>query len=201
MQKFFAKGRTYAVLGASTSPMKFGNRILKWYIDHGLDVVPINPRAEQVCQLRAFKTLNEYLGVVVGLGAAATSAAAANDHLSVFGGVYVFDALVTEAGVAGYRGDVQGVEIQLQVSGQVTIGIIVVIIIIIIIAIVAIVAVHVRFDQELCFHQEGVQGLCSYARDAVAVGVCALDDVEHVRLEGRLHGVGLGLTVHRAKAE
>lgn len=64
MQKFFAKGRTYAVLGASTSPMKFGNRILKWYIDHGLDVVPINPRAEQVCQLRAFKTLNEYLGSV-----------------------------------------------------------------------------------------------------------------------------------------
>lgn len=41
--------------------MKFGNRILKWYINHGLDIVPINPRAEQVCELRAFKTLNEYL--------------------------------------------------------------------------------------------------------------------------------------------
>lgn len=64
MQAFFAEGRTYAVLGASTSPLKFGNRILRWYIDHRLEVVPINPRAKTVCDLRAFKSLNEYLETI-----------------------------------------------------------------------------------------------------------------------------------------
>lgn len=74
MQKFFASGRKYAVLGASTSPMKFGNRILKWYINHGLDVTPINPRAEKVCDLPAFKTLNEFLGSFKQDGKGAISA-------------------------------------------------------------------------------------------------------------------------------
>lgn len=61
MTTFFRSGRKYAVLGASTSPFKFGNRILKWYIRHDLEVIPINPRADKVCDIKAYKTLNEYL--------------------------------------------------------------------------------------------------------------------------------------------
>lgn len=58
---FFAPGRKYIVLGSSTSPFKFGNRILKWYINHDLDVIPINPNSDIVCGLKAYKSLNEYL--------------------------------------------------------------------------------------------------------------------------------------------
>lgn len=58
---FFKTGRTYVVLGASTAPYKFGNRILKWYISQKLPVVPINPRANTVCGLKAYQTLNAYI--------------------------------------------------------------------------------------------------------------------------------------------
>lgn len=61
MNCFFSQGRKYAVLGASTSPFKFGNKILKWYINHSLEVVPINPKEEKVCNIKAVKTLNEYI--------------------------------------------------------------------------------------------------------------------------------------------
>lgn len=61
MSHFFGSGRKYAVLGASTSPFKFGNRILKWYINHQLPAIPVNPRSDTVLGLKAYKTLNEFL--------------------------------------------------------------------------------------------------------------------------------------------
>lgn len=58
---FFAPGRKYAVLGASTNRGKFGNKILRWYINHKLPVKPINPSAEEVEGVKAYPTLNKYI--------------------------------------------------------------------------------------------------------------------------------------------
>lgn len=63
---FFAPGRKYIVLGSSTSPFKFGNKILRWYINHELDVIPINPKSNIVCGLKAYKSLNDYIKHDVG---------------------------------------------------------------------------------------------------------------------------------------
>ncbi|KAI8824113.1 CoA-binding protein [Fimicolochytrium jonesii] len=40
--RFFQQGR-FAVVGASADPAKFGNKVFRWYLDHKLSVVPINP--------------------------------------------------------------------------------------------------------------------------------------------------------------
>jgi predicted CoA-binding protein len=58
---FFIPGNKYVVLGASTSPFKFGNKILQWYIKNKLPVTPINPSCNQVLNLESYSTLNEYL--------------------------------------------------------------------------------------------------------------------------------------------
>ncbi|KAL2018235.1 hypothetical protein VTK56DRAFT_1142 [Thermocarpiscus australiensis] len=44
MRTFFQSPK-YAVVGASTNTAKFGYKVFKWYVDHGLPVTPINPVA------------------------------------------------------------------------------------------------------------------------------------------------------------
>ncbi|GMG19680.1 unnamed protein product [Ambrosiozyma monospora] len=53
---FFSSKRVYMVLGASSNPKKFGNKVLRWYINHSLPVYPVNPNLEKVCDIKAFKT-------------------------------------------------------------------------------------------------------------------------------------------------
>ena len=63
MHPFFQCSQ-FAVLGASTSPLKFGNRVFKWYLSHSLRVTPINPKAESVLNIPTFNTLNAFLDTV-----------------------------------------------------------------------------------------------------------------------------------------
>ena len=53
--------RAFAVVGASTDRSKFGNKILRWYIDHGLgdSTVPVNPKDAQIESLNAVKSLDD----------------------------------------------------------------------------------------------------------------------------------------------
>ncbi|MGE3165768.1 MAG: CoA-binding protein [Planctomycetota bacterium] len=53
----FLEAETFAVVGASNAPEKFGSKVLAAYIARGLSVVPINPREHEVHGLRAFATL------------------------------------------------------------------------------------------------------------------------------------------------
>ncbi|KAK1755578.1 CoA binding domain-containing protein [Echria macrotheca] len=46
--KTFFESSNFAVVGASTNPDKFGHKIFKWYVTHGLDVKPINPIAKAI---------------------------------------------------------------------------------------------------------------------------------------------------------
>lgn len=45
---FFSPTRQYVVAGASNNPNKFGFKILLWYFNHELNVVPVNPREDLI---------------------------------------------------------------------------------------------------------------------------------------------------------
>ncbi|GAA97126.1 uncharacterized protein L969DRAFT_103009 [Mixia osmundae IAM 14324] len=55
---FFQSG-AYAVVGASSTRTKFGNKVLRWYQDAGLKVTPINPKESEIEGLQVTKTLKE----------------------------------------------------------------------------------------------------------------------------------------------
>jgi len=47
LKTFFSTPR-FAVVGASSDPAKFGNKVFAWYLAHSLPATPINPRAPTV---------------------------------------------------------------------------------------------------------------------------------------------------------
>jgi len=47
MRTFFSSP-TFAVVGASSDPAKFGNKIFAWYTSHSLPVTPINPTSPTI---------------------------------------------------------------------------------------------------------------------------------------------------------
>lgn len=55
---FFAAGGPYAVVGASSSRDKFGNKVLRCYQDSKLEVFPINPKEETIEGIRAYTSLS-----------------------------------------------------------------------------------------------------------------------------------------------
>lgn len=56
VRSFLASG-PFAVVGASTDRSKYGNKVLRCYLQHGHEVYPINARAEQVEGLKAYPGL------------------------------------------------------------------------------------------------------------------------------------------------
>lgn len=48
IKTFFGPKREYVVVGATKNPSKFGYKILKWYLNHDLPVIPVNPREEEI---------------------------------------------------------------------------------------------------------------------------------------------------------
>lgn len=55
----FVAGRNFAVVGASTNREKFGNKVLRHYMDRGMTVYPINPKASEVEGLVAYASLSD----------------------------------------------------------------------------------------------------------------------------------------------
>jgi len=55
----FLREGPYAVVGASTSRAKYGNKVLRLYQQHGWPVYPINPNAEEVEGLVAYSSLKD----------------------------------------------------------------------------------------------------------------------------------------------
>lgn len=53
----FLEAGPFAVVGASTDRDKYGNKVLRCYRQHGLEVFPIHPREAEVEGLRAFASL------------------------------------------------------------------------------------------------------------------------------------------------
>lgn len=44
----FLKAAAFGVVGASGDRSKYGNKVLRCYLEHGLRVIPVNPKLEQV---------------------------------------------------------------------------------------------------------------------------------------------------------
>lgn len=53
----FLGGAPFAVVGASTNREKYGNKVLRCYMQHGHEVYPINPRAKEIEGLESFPDL------------------------------------------------------------------------------------------------------------------------------------------------
>lgn len=56
IQAFLESG-PFAVMGASSNREKYGNKVLRCYLQHGKEVFPINPRAEEIEGLKAYPSL------------------------------------------------------------------------------------------------------------------------------------------------
>jgi predicted CoA-binding protein len=63
----FMQTGPYAVVGASTNRNKYGNKVLRAYLQRGFKVYPINPTATEVEGLRAYPDLASLPEKVVGI--------------------------------------------------------------------------------------------------------------------------------------
>lgn len=63
----FLESGPYAVVGASSDREKYGNKVLRCYQQHGLEVFPINPRATEIEGLRAYPSLDALPKRVTGI--------------------------------------------------------------------------------------------------------------------------------------
>jgi uncharacterized protein len=53
----FLESPAFAVVGASTDRSKYGNKVLRCYLQHGKQVYPINPKAPEVEGQKAYAAL------------------------------------------------------------------------------------------------------------------------------------------------
>jgi predicted CoA-binding protein len=53
----FMESGPYAVVGASSDREKYGNKVLRAYQQHGQEVYPVNPRADEIEGLKAYPSL------------------------------------------------------------------------------------------------------------------------------------------------
>lgn len=49
--------KTVAVLGASTNPERYSNKVVVSLLEHGYEVIPVNPAGPVICGLTAVKDL------------------------------------------------------------------------------------------------------------------------------------------------
>ena len=62
----FLTGRPHAVVGASRNRNKYGNKVLRCYMQHGRPVYPVNPHATAVEGLTAYPDLSALTAAVHG---------------------------------------------------------------------------------------------------------------------------------------
>jgi predicted CoA-binding protein len=63
----FLAGKRFAVVGASQDRSKYGNKVLRAYLQNGKDVVPVNPTADEIEGLEAAADLTSVPGSVDGV--------------------------------------------------------------------------------------------------------------------------------------
>jgi len=55
----FLKSPPFAVVGASPKRTKFGNKLLRCYLQHGLPVYPVHPAQEEIEGLRCYPSIDK----------------------------------------------------------------------------------------------------------------------------------------------
>jgi len=63
----FLKSGPYAVVGASRNRSKYGNKVLRCYLQHGLEAFPVNPNATEVEGIPCAPTLRDLPKTVRGV--------------------------------------------------------------------------------------------------------------------------------------
>jgi predicted CoA-binding protein len=63
----FLAGDRFAVVGASTDRSKYGNKVLRSYLQNGRTVYPVNPKAAEVEGLKAYPDLRSLPESVHGI--------------------------------------------------------------------------------------------------------------------------------------
>ena len=106
------QNQTVAVLGASTNRAKYGNKSVRAHLSQGWEVYPVNPRADRIEGLQAYRSLSEvpvkinrvtlYLPSKLGLEALPEIAAAAPQEFFVNPGAES-DELIAEAKKLGLK--------------------------------------------------------------------------------------------------
>ena len=59
----FLRVGSFAVVGASSNRSKYGNKVLRCYAQHGLPVIGVNPRAQEIEGLPCYVSLLEVPGL------------------------------------------------------------------------------------------------------------------------------------------
>ncbi len=63
----FLAGRRFAVVGASRDRAKYGNKVLRAYLQNDLEVVPVNPNSQEIEGRRSFPDLKSLPDSVDGV--------------------------------------------------------------------------------------------------------------------------------------
>lgn len=63
----FLSGRPHAIVGASRNRAKYGNKVLRAFLQNGREVYPVNPAADVVEGQIAYPDLNSLPGPVYGV--------------------------------------------------------------------------------------------------------------------------------------
>ncbi len=63
----FLAGKRFAVVGASQDRSKYGNKVLRAYQQNHRDVVPVNPKADEVEGLQSYSDLPSIPGRIDGV--------------------------------------------------------------------------------------------------------------------------------------
>lgn len=63
----FLGGSRFAVVGASQDRSKYGNKVLRVYQQNDLEVVPVNPKADEVEGLQSYPDLSSISGTIDGV--------------------------------------------------------------------------------------------------------------------------------------
>ena len=63
LERFF-DGKRFAVVGASQDRTKYGNKVLRVYQQNRIDVVPVNPKADEVEGLKTYPDLLAIPGAI-----------------------------------------------------------------------------------------------------------------------------------------
>ena len=63
----FLEAGPFAVVGASSNREKYGNKVLRCYQQHGLEVFPINPNVPEIEGLKAYPSIEALPKAITGL--------------------------------------------------------------------------------------------------------------------------------------
>ncbi len=77
VERFLSKG-AFAVVGASADRAKYGNKVLRCYVQHGRDVVGVHPRLSEVEGVPCHPSLRELSGPPRAVSVVAPPAAASS---------------------------------------------------------------------------------------------------------------------------